>query len=75
MPRQHEAHRAFQRERCERGENNLILRAQPGTEGAAHKGPHDAHIVRFHAEHAADIPLDVLYALGLLEIVSLPPGS
>ena len=66
LPGQHETHRALQCARRQRGQNHLILRTQPGAESAAHERRHDAHVVRLHAEHAADVALNVLHALGLV---------
>ena len=51
--------------------------APPGTAGAgrraetaAHERRHDAHIFGLHAEHAAEKPLHVLHALGLVVLPS-----
>ena len=66
LARQHDAHRALQRARRQHRQHHLILRAQARAESAAHEGRHDAHILRLHAEHAAEIPLHVLHALGLV---------
>ena len=63
---QHDTHRALQRERRKHGEHHLILRAQPGAEGAAHERRHDPHIIRLDAEHVAYIALYVLHALRLV---------
>ena len=65
-PRQHDPHRALQRARREHRQHHLELRAQAGAEAAAHVGRHDAHVLRLHAEHAAEIFLHVLHALGLV---------
>ena len=67
LPGQHDTHRALQRERRQRGQHHLVLRAQPRAEATAHEGRHDAHIVRLHLEHAAEVALDVLHPLGLVE--------
>ena len=66
LARQHEAHRALQRARRQHRQHHLKLRAQARAEAAAHEGRHDAHILRLHAEHAAEILLHVLHALGLV---------
>jgi len=42
------------------------LRTQPRAERAADKRRHHAHIVRLYLEHAAQIALHVLHALGLV---------
>ena len=66
LPGQHDAHGSPQRARRERREHRLELRAQGHAEGAAHEGRHDAQLVRLQAEHAAEIALHVLHALGLV---------
>ena len=66
LPRQHDTHRALQRARREHRQHHLKLRPQPRAETAAHERRHDAHILRLHAEHAAEIALHVLHALGLV---------
>ena len=66
LARQHDAHRALQRARRQHRQHHLELRAQARAEAAAHEGRHDAHVLRLHAEHAAEIPLHVLHALGLV---------
>ena len=60
------AHRALQRQRAQHRQHHLVLRAQARAEAAAHEGRHDAHIVRLHVEHAAEIALHVLHALRLV---------
>ncbi len=74
---QHEPHRALQLLRREHGQHHLILRTQARAERAADERRHDAHIVRVHAEYAADIALHVLHALRLVVdrqlAVAVPP--
>ena len=65
-PSQHHPHGALQRPRRQHGQHHLELRTQPRAESAAHERRHDAHILRLHAEHAAEITLHVLHALGLV---------
>ena len=65
-PRQHDTHRALQRARCEHRQHHLKLRAQARAESAAHERRHHPHILGLHAEHAAEIALDVLHALCLV---------
>jgi len=60
---QHDAHRTFQRLCAQYGQHDLILRTQARAESAAHIGRYDAHLVRLHVEHAAEIFLHVLHAL------------
>ncbi len=66
LARQHEPHRAPQRARRQRRQHHLELRAQARAEAAAHEGRHDAHLLRLHAEHAAQVLLHVLHALRLV---------
>ena len=71
---QHDPHRAFQRARRERGQHDLILRAQARAEPTTHVGRQDAHLVRLQLEHAADIALNVLHTLRLVENRELAPS-
>ena len=63
---QHDAHRALERARPQHRQHDLVLRAQAGPKAAAHIRRHDANLVGLHLEHAAEIFLDVLHALGLV---------
>jgi guanylate kinase len=65
-PRQHDTHRALQRERGEHRQHHLELRAQTRAEPTAHERRHDTYILGLHAEHAAEIALNVLHALRLV---------
>ena len=64
--RQHDSDRAPQRARRQHRQHHLKLRAQARAERAAHERRHDAHILGLHAEHAAQIALDILHALRLV---------
>ena len=63
---QHQTRRALQRQRTQHRQHHLILRSQPCTEPTANERRDNAHIVRFLGEHAAQIALYVLHALGLV---------
>src|SRR5258708_523762 len=63
---QHAPHRALQRARRQQPETRLVLRPQPRAEAAPHIGRHDAHVLGLHLEHAGDVALHVLHALGLV---------
>ena len=66
-PGENHTHRALQRERRQRGQHHLVLRPEPRAEATAHEGRHDADTVRLDVEHAAEVALDVLHPLGLVE--------
>ena len=53
-------------QRAQHRQHHLILRPQPGAEPAADERRHHAQIVRLPVEHAAQIALHILHALGLV---------
>ena len=66
LARQHQPYRALQRQRAQRGQHDLILRTEPCAERAADVRRYHAQLVRLLVEHAAQIALHVLHALGLV---------
>ena len=66
LPRERDPDRAIQRDGGHRRQEQLILRPEPGAEGAADEGGHDAHLVLGEAEDIAHIAVAVLRALRLV---------
>ena len=75
LPRERNPDRALQADGGHRGQEQLILRPQPATEGAADEGRQDPHLVLGEAEDIAHVVVAVLRALRLVVDGQAPSSS